>query len=310
MGGTSWLLLWMLAPAPLEPAAEPEDERAAYGPRARAELTLVGDLGYWAINTVHSTRGGGAVNYTHYFTPIVDDGTPRWLQPFLQRASHASIGGHAGGFSTSASWAEGTHAGFDVGGGVGGASYLGRHLKVFGGASVSNDMELPAPPAPGASARSIGFVSADLTLGAAARLATLELGLAGRWVPGWPEARAARLDWYSVTVDARWVLRNAFDLFLHVEKLPTGADVMGRIGYFFSRDYGVVGTAFGGHGRYFIDDPQDYSRLGGALAYLQWLSRELAWTLAYGLTTTTGGNLGDTVVAEHHGIVSLRWRLD
>ena len=309
MGRVSWLLLWLLAPAP-EPADEPEDERAAYGPRARAELTLVGNLGYWAVTTVHSKRGGAAANYTHYFTPIVDDGTSRWLQPFLQRASYASIGGRAGGFSTSASWAEGTPAGFDVGAGVAGASYLGRRLKVFGAAAVSNDTELPAPPTPGASARSIGFVSANLAVGAAARLATLELGLAGRWVPSWPEGRAARLDWYTVAIDARWVVRSAFDLFLEVEKLPTGAALTGRLGYYFSRDYGVVGTAFGGHGRYFTGDPRDYSRIGGALAYLQWLTRTLAWTVAYDLTTTTGGNLGGTVLAEHSGIVTLRWRLD
>src|SRR5262249_39120293 len=103
-GGQMFVLPGPPPAAPPPPAEEPPPP-VPVRPPDRWELgaSLSGSIftvSYDGYPDVHGNDASGGVSLTHYLTPVVDDGAPRSLQPFLQRVStiSASIGG--GGFVT------------------------------------------------------------------------------------------------------------------------------------------------------------------------------------------------------------------
>ena len=274
-------------PPPPEPPPPPPDPRD--GLAWQIDASLQGSIYNVQPNMPNAPLGSfapapsssgnsasGNLELTRFLPRILDDGTPRSLQPFLQRASalYAEIGG--GGFVTRTPGLQdrtdsnlGLSLGMDV--------YVTRFLALTAGVGYGYDVLHDAgvdQTSNGFSAHGgLGIRVGDVRFDASYAFSASESG--GTFAP---------LRWGTFEVSGFIVIARSFVL------LPRGFGLQGGGGggldlaYYPTRDFGFRLGAFGERGELYSTPSLVDNRYGGDALVSYWVSRNVYLALIYNLT--------------------------
>jgi hypothetical protein len=274
-----------VVPPPLAPPPPEVAPPASVVPRAGAQWQIDGSLSgsvytlSYAGPTnvdVHGNSASGTLGATRFLTPVVDDGAPRSLQPFLQRTStvYASVGGsgfvtrNPGSGPNRTDAAFNARAGFDV--------YVSRYFALFGSFTYGYDVlhDVGTDQATHSFTPSAGF---------GVRAGDARFNVAYTFSASDTNGAFAPLRWGTLDVSAFVVFERVVRLLLWGRALQGGGMGGGGLEYFPVQDFGIYADGFGGRGQLYISDLA-VTRFGGDLGFAAWASPRVRLEAAYTLT--------------------------
>lgn len=288
--------------------AEPDDAPAV--PTSRVQLTEEQYLEFWQPSPApgatylprDSAGGGGSLSATVYFRPLRDDNTPRQLQPFLQRASTFWLQGRG-------STMDNMYSGADQPGGAVLRKQLGvsmavdayvRDFFVISAALGANFLWIDQTQPGQAPTQDRLIELLPVSVGVGMRTGDTRFDVSYQIVPVALRSAATLMQGSQVAAAVRTVLKRRVDLSLRAALLDQGAAITAGIGLFPTRDFGVFGSVFIGHGRMdtALGSLEVSDRIAGRVGISYWLARTLGASLSYAPTFISAtGNLMDHVFA-------------
>jgi hypothetical protein len=261
---------FVLGSTPAAAQSGPPHSLPAVGPSWQLGATLSGSL--YSVDSVPvaggispDTKGrsaSGALEVIRYLAPLVDDGSPRSLEPFLQRAStiSASLGG--GGFATENPYGSRDRTSANLGARAGMNVYLARYLALtaaFGyGYSVLHDVISNHERHGFSGSAGLGLRVGDARLDASYTFAASNVD--GTFAP---------LQWGSVQLSAYVVLARFFTLSPWGRVMPHGGEGGLDLGLYATRDLGFFLGGFGGRSAFSSSDVL-FNRYGGSAGLSYW----------------------------------------
>lgn len=226
-----------------------------------------------SVPNASGNRVSGGLGVRGFFAPIIDDGAPRSLQPFLQRASSVYVGLSAGGFATSRGNATRSNRYFSVAPSV--DFYVTRWLALSAGADYSY------------SVLSDDGVSKTHSIGASAGLgvrggnARVDLRYAFR--ANNTDGTFTDPRWGTLTLSVFAVFFRSFRVSVYGQLLDAGAIGGVDLGYYATPDLGFFLGGFGGRGHLYSDNSM-VDRAGGSAGLSYWFAPSFRLGPTYGIT--------------------------
>lgn len=263
--------LGVLIASPASAQSPPAPEVPRAGPTWQIDGALAGGLysirfaGSLPAPSVDGKRASGSVEATHFLAPVVDDGAPRSLQPFLQRASMLSVRFGGGGFVTSNPFGGTDRTDANLAAGAGLNIHLTRFFALTAGLGYGYDVLHDALQHDKTHTFSgtlgVGFRIADARFDAAYTFAASSVD--GSFVA--PRWGTVRLNGF-VVIERRFTL-NPWGTLLQ------GGGVGGLdLGFYATRDLGFFLRGFGGRGELYSSDIV-VNRYGGGAGLSYWIGR-------------------------------------
>jgi len=228
-------------------------------------------------------RAGGTFELTRFIDPVVDDGAPRSLQPFLQHASTVYGGFDAGGFVTrpplvgTSLVTNRTDKSFGVGLGV--DVYVTPWLAYTVGAGytydVLHDVGIDDATHGFNAAGGVGLRVADARFDLSYAFAATRMN--GSFVP--PQWGALRLSVLAVFV-------RRFTLSAWGQTVERGGEGGGELGWYATQNLGFFLGGSGERGRLFTGDDVIANRFTGDASLSWWVAPRVRLSAAYTFTYT------------------------
>ncbi len=237
---------------------------------------------------VSGGRGGASVDATFYpWTPLVDDASPRSLQPFLQRTSFLELSGNGEYTRESYSLAAqgGTYTQDYAYASVSTRYFFTPTVAILAGAGVDYVHDVRAPATALGRTRNLwepaGTVGLDVRSGDASLTLQWEVTGASESVNGAPVNPPPGVYWPRLTLGGRAVVDRRFDLTGDVGLLPDGATARAGLGVYPTQDLGLTLFAQYDHGQIYLDSVADYDRVQGGPGVTYWVSPRVELGLSY-----------------------------
>jgi hypothetical protein len=203
----------------------------------------------------NGNRAGGTFEVTHFFDPVVDDGAPRSLQPFLQRASTVNGGFEAGGFITRNPFAgsggvpsnatDRTDKSFGVALGV--DAYVTRWLALTAGLGYTYDVLHDV----GTDDATHGFTGAA---GVGFRVADARFDVSYSFAADKMNGSFTSLRWGTLQASAYVVFARRFTLSAFGNAIERGGTGGGELGWYATQNLGFFLGGSGERGVLFTND--------------------------------------------------------
>lgn len=252
--------------------------------------------------TGSSVGGGTNLSATIYFHPLRDDGTPRALQPFLQRAStfwlqaRGSVTDH---MSSIADQSSGEHLTKQLGAGLAADVYVRDFLILSASLGVNFHIWSVAQPGQ-VSTNEVLVELLPVSIGVGLRTGDTRFDVAYQVAPVTLLPPASVLAGSQLSAAVRTVLKQRVEISFRCALLDQGGAATAGFRLFPTRDFGIFGSVSYGHGR--LDPSLGFQtvadRLSGRLGVSYWAARTLGVLLSYLPTwDSDGGSMMTHVVA-------------
>jgi hypothetical protein len=271
--------------APADPA-EPPPPPPPPGPVHRWEIngSLSGAFNSYTSMSIPYASGNqftGVLGVTHYLQPLVDDGAPRSLEPYLQRMSTLSLSANAGGWTTNQS----NPTTFSFG-------------DTYGGVSAGfNVYATPVLAFTGSFAYGYDVARADMRPDQASHSFAGSGGIGLRFgdtrVDGWYTFSArdtsgtfAPLRWGTATLSVTTVIARSFYGYAWGQALQSGGGGGLQLVFHPNRDLDIYAEGFGKRGEIFNNADVIAERFGATGGVAYWVSPSVRLEAAYDFTYT------------------------
>ena len=279
--------MWSLGddrPAPpAPPPQEPPPVVPGVGPSWQLDTQIFGSA-YSLHETaaaaldVSGNRGGGSLDVNHFLAPLIDDGAPYSLRPFLQRESaiYATVAGTGfltrnpyGGPDRTSSYL-GLSAGLDV--------YVERHVALTASLGYSydvlHDVNTSQKTNGFSGSAGLGFRGGDVRF-------DVSYTFSARDVDG----TFAKLRWGVAQASVFAVLGRRFTLHPWGRAIQGGGEGGLDLGFYATRELGLFLSGFGGRGDLYSDDLV-VTRYGGEAGLSYWVAPSFRLSAYYTLRFT------------------------
>jgi hypothetical protein len=272
-----------LAPEPAAPLEEPPPP-----PRAPHRWEIDGSLSgafynltSMSIPYASGNQLTGSLGLTHYLQPLVDDGAPRSLEPYLQRTSTLSLGANAGGWTTNQSNPTTFTFGDTFGGASAGFNVYANPTLAFTGSFAYGYDVARADMQPDQASHSftgsggIGLRFGDTRLDAAYTFSARDTN--GTFTP---------LRWGTATLSVTTVIARRFYGYAWGQALQSGGGGGLQLEIHPDRDLGIYVTGSGKRGEIFDNDEVIADSFGATAGVAYWVSPSVRIEAAYNFNYT------------------------
>jgi hypothetical protein len=278
------------APAPGMPELPPPSDPTHAAPSSwEIELSLAGstyalqpptpNVAFASSASFHGNRASGGVEVTRYLGPVVDDGAPRSLQPFLQRTSllYATLLGggfetrNPDGFTPSRTDA---NLSLEVGADIYLSPYVALTAAVIYGYDVLHDVGIDQKQNIFGGSLGLGFRYHDVRFDVTSGFTAFDVD--GSFSP---------VRWTGLKGNVYGVISRSVALTGWVGPVPDGVAGGAEVGWYATPDFGIFLSGYGERGEIFSNSVVA-SRLGGKAGPSFWVSPTVRFAAYYTLTYT------------------------